>query len=84
MNKTIEAVNIALTKAHLSGMEVLAVDMISSHPDDWYLLKVLVRRINDSYEPFVTYLFNAQFASFNNGHYFSEMLPAAKDFAERR
>ena len=93
--KTFEAITALLTYiVEHPYHKLLAVQPYSDHPEDGHLLTVLVEEVGhpSSEVRFITYLFNGQIPSFNDGHYhtsgFGEdrdqyFAEALKDFRER-
>jgi hypothetical protein len=65
------------------GWEWQMSRMLTEHPDDWYLVIVLVKNEKGEY---VTYLYNStigEYGSFNHGHYFTNFKLAEDDFYRR-
>lgn len=60
--------------------EIISFRTVSSHPDDTYLLYCVIKNHKEEY---VSYLFNAEFKSFNWGHYFYD-LELAQEHMENR
>ena len=77
-----ETIQKAIQLAIENNMEVLAIKPHTMHPDDYYLVYVLVdRKVNGS--RYATWSYNSTTNDFNNGHYFENSKDALKDFHKR-
>ena len=80
MDKELKLLDKLYQKCQFAGVDLIGFKPYSTHPDDYYLLKVICERKNTHFHPFVIWTYNNEDGGFHDGHYYASDKEAFKDF----